>query len=264
MFGLQDKLILKELFKASKKDLKNLKIFFDKKNSPKIQKIPKKYLYPIKNKGLMHQKILIMDKKIVFLGSANMTKQSLSIHNNLIIGFYSKELATFLLQKTPLKTGNLSFSIKEKFFEIYLLPDKEKKALNNLKKIIKSSKHSIKLVMFTLTHKELIEELINAKKRGVEIKVFVDYRTSFGASKKALKTLKNNNINTFLNRGSELLHHKYLYVDEKKLVMGSANWTKAAFHKNSDLFIIFHQISKNQKKFMNKLQKIIELESKQF
>ena len=87
MFGLKDKLLLKELEKISKK-IKNLKIFFDEKNSPQIKKIPKKQLHPIKNKkGLMHQKILVIDNKIVFLGSANMTKQSLGMHNNLMIGF---------------------------------------------------------------------------------------------------------------------------------------------------------------------------------
>jgi phosphatidylserine/phosphatidylglycerophosphate/cardiolipin synthase-like enzyme len=263
MFGLKDKLLLKNLEKTSKK-IKNLKIFFDEKNSPQIKKIPKKQLHPIKNKkGLMHQKILVIDNKIVFLGSANMTKQSLSMHNNLIIGFYNKELASFLSKNTPFNSGNLLFSINQKPLDLYLLPDKNNKALNKLKEIIKSSSYSIKVVMFTLTHKDLTDELINAKKRGVDVKVFVDFRTSFGASKKAIKSLQEENVAVFLSQGVELLHHKYLYVDEKTLVFGSANWTKAAFHKNRDLFVIFHQISNKQKKFMNKLQKIIELESKQ-
>jgi cardiolipin synthase A/B len=256
MFGLSDETVLEELKNQAEKKLP-MEIYYDLHSSPEID-LPKCSIHSIKNSGLMHQKILVVDNKIVFLGSANFTKTSLSMHSNLIIGIYSPEIASFLSQKTPFEVGRIIKNIRGQDIEIWLLPDRKNIALDKLINIIGSAQKKIKIAMFTLTHPRLIDEIIRAKKRGLEVTVVIDYHSGLGASAKGIEKLQKENVKVLLSRGPELLHHKYLYVDEKTLVCGSANWTKAAFSKNRDLLLILHNLKPDQKAFMNKLQKTIE------
>ncbi len=77
--------------------------------------------------------------------------------------------------------------------------------------------------------------------------------SSLGASAKAAEQMKEEGVSVFISQGVQLMHHKFLWIDEEVLVTGSANWTKSAFDKNSDCFIALHHLNAEQKKFMNKL-----------
>ncbi|MBI5346400.1 MAG: DUF1669 domain-containing protein [Chlamydiae bacterium] len=258
-FGLTDAKIIDLLMQKHKENLK-MKVFYDKRSSPTLN-LPQDCAISVKSKGLMHQKILVIDKKLVFLGSANMTPTSLSMHDNLMIGFYSPDIADFLIKKAPFSPANKKFSVGGQEMELWLLPDTQNKALEKVKSIIASAKVRIEVVMFTLTHPKLIDELIEAKKRNVEVKVVVDFHSGLGASAKAIKKLKENNVEIFLSKGPQLCHHKYICVDNQTLVSGSANWTKSAFNKNYDCFVILYDLIPDQKKFMKKLFQTIEIES---
>ena len=260
MFGLKDEIILDQLAKNIESGI-DLKLFYDKRHSAKNIFI-KKNVYPVSKKSsLMHQKILVLDDQTVFLGSANMTKQSFSMHKNMILGFYSPEIAKFLSQKTPFQRGYISSMVGNPLMEIWLLPDKRNLALYNLNQIIKSAKKKIDIAMFTLTHPSIVNEVIKAHKKGVDVNIIIDSKTYLGASFKAIEKLKKEKIKIFKSMGPEIMHHKYLYIDEKLLVCGSFNATKAAFQKNKDIMLVLHDLTTNQKKFMNKLQRIGELEA---
>ncbi len=253
MFGLTDKSILQALKKTSA----SKSIYYDKRASD-ISPIDESF-HPLKLSGLIHQKILVIDKNLVFIGSANMTKTSLLMHNNFVLGFYSPKIAKFLMEKTPFGTGEIKATVSRQRIALFLLPSE--KALASIKRTIRSSKHKIKVAMFTLTNMELIEELIRAKQRNVEVLVVIDYNSAIGTSREAIEKLKKEKIKVMVSQGIQLLHHKYLYVDEKTLISGSANWTKAAFTKNKDIVLILHNLTKPQKKFIEKLQRIIEKEA---
>lgn len=249
MFTIKDPDILKIL--KNKKLEKQ--IFFDKKFS---KNSPLKQASAIKTNSLMHQKILVIDKKISFIGSCNMTLPSLLMDNNLLIGIRDKKIANFLFQNAPIKSGFIKTNISNQKITIFLLPNK--KAFLKIKKIIKNAKKSIKIGMFTLSQKELLEEIIKAKTRKVKISVIVDHHTKFGASKIAFEKL---NKNIFFSQGQELFHHKYLIVDNNILVSGSLNWTNAGFTKNKEIIFILKNLKKPQKKFLKKLHKIAEIEA---
>lgn len=250
-FGLSDKAILKAL---KDKEDKNIFIYYDTRSSPNIKKIlNKSNVFPITENGFLHQKILIIDKKMVFLGSANFTKSSLRMHDNLVVGFYHPRIAEFLTKKTPFSPSQLQTSIAGQKIDLWILPDSKNHAINHLKSIIRLSHKKITVAMFTLTHPQVVEELINAKKRGVKVQVMVDFHSGTGVSAQAVSKLKENKIPVLLSKGQKLMHHKFLYVDESILVLGSTNWTKAAFYKNRDCFVSLYQLSEKQKSFMNHL-----------
>ena len=122
---------------------------------------------------------------------------------------------------------------------------------------MRHANQTIRVAIFTLTHPSLIDELILAHRRGVEVTLVIDMHSGLGASAQAVQALQKAGIKILFSQGVQLLHHKFVYIDEQLLLTGSANWTKAAFTKNSDCLILLHNLTQEQKSFMNYLWKRI-------
>lgn len=262
MFGLNDPPILHALADKSRRNLP-VTIYYDSKGSPDIRKSVKgAIIHPVLNSGIMHQKILILDDETVFLGSANFTHASLKMHDNLVIGLKNHKIAHFLKEKVPNSTGYMRCLVGGQDVELWLLPDLKGHALTDLKRKIKQASSSIHIALFTLTHHVLLDELIHAKKRGVDVKVILDLHSSLGASAGAVEILENENIPVFISQGVQLMHHKFAYIDNRILITGSANWTKAAFAKNSDCLVVLHNVTPEQKTCMKNIWKTLMTSSR--
>jgi phosphatidylserine/phosphatidylglycerophosphate/cardiolipin synthase-like enzyme len=183
------------------------------------------------------------------------------MHDNMVIGLCSRKIAEFLKNHPPYTPGYLRSMVGGQTVEIWLLPDPRGHALSELRKKIRTATRSIKVALFTFTHPTLIEEIIDAYKRGVRVSIVIDQHSGLGASKKAVERLKSAGVPVFLSRGVQLLHYKFIWIDEQTLITGSANWTKAAFYKNSDCFITLHHLDDTQKAFMKRLWHRIETNS---
>lgn len=261
MFGLTDSSILTLLSQKIQKQIPTT-IYYDPTGTPQIRHVLNgAEVHPIKNAGLMHQKILILDEEMIFIGSANMTAPSLQMHDNLVVGMVSPPLAQFLQSHAPHQSGHLKTRVGGQEVEIWLLPDPRGHALSDLKRKIRSATHSVRIALFTFTHPCLIEEVIRAHQRGVSVRVVVDRHCGMGASSKAIDRLQKAGVFIALSQGIQLLHHKFVYIDEQTLITGSANWTKAAFTKNNDCFLSLQNLTHEQKRFMNRLWHRIETNS---
>ncbi len=206
-----------------------------------LQKI---HRIPIRISGLMHQKLLIIDGEKVWIGSANMTTESLRLHDNLVTSFTSKELAEVVCSKR----SNTSLSIGNQHVEYWNLPRARKEAFQRLITLIEQAEESIHVAMYTWTHPEIAEAIVRAHTRGVQVEVVLDRGQANGVGKKILTRLLNSGIEVRTSRGQKLLHHKFLWIDRKILVNGSANWTKAAFSRNQDCFFVLHKLTEEQVK----------------
>lgn len=259
VYGITDPQVLAVICKKSTENL-SVSVEYDPSASASLKKIlPSSVnIFPIKSSGLMHRKIVLIDKQQVFLGSANLTPSSLRHHANLVIGIHHPPLAAFLEHPT---TTSYFFEIERQKGEIFLLPDPQKRGLSRLIAQIDGAKKKMRIAMFTLTHPEIAEALLRAQKRGVAVSIAIDAFTARGASKKTIIRLEKEGINIFLSQGRELLHHKWAVIDEETLVMGSANWTKAAFNRNRDFLLFLSPLQPKQRRFLNQLWDIIEIES---
>ncbi|HEV8051770.1 MAG TPA: phosphatidylserine/phosphatidylglycerophosphate/cardiolipin synthase family protein [Parachlamydiaceae bacterium] len=269
VYSLTDKKIIDCLKKQSLNGL-NVKVICDAKASPYVDSklgdrvdITRRF-----GPGLMHQKILVVDEEKVWLGSANMTSESLNMHGNLVTALQSQQLASNIHSKAEtLKVEGRGSSFNTENFmiggqqiELWFLPD-NLKAVQRLKSLIYSAKKTVRVAMFTWTRTDLAYAIIDAKKRGINAEVVIDRYSAKGASAKIVKLLKDNQINVTLSTGAPLLHHKFLYIDNTVLVNGSANWTKAAFTQNDDCFIVIHNLTDQQNMQMENLWKVILSES---
>lgn len=272
IYSLNDNAIIAALKKKAEEGVP-VKVIYDKEANSKVaQKLGQKVtLVPIEGKGLMHQKIVVIDNHQVWVGTANMTNYSLRIHGNLVIGVDSPDLAAYLTQyaDTILAPG-LNKHVEHKTFsaggqqgEMWLLPD-NKAAIEQLLTLIDSAQKTVKVAMFTWTRQDLAQAILRARLRGVTVSTAFDHNSSRtgGSSHKIAQMLFNKGIPVIVNNNEGLLHYKTMIIDDKILVNGSANWTKAAFTQNRDCFMILYDLTPPQQKKLETLWKAIQAESK--
>ena len=127
-----------------------------------------------------------------------------------------------------------------------------------VKKAISEAKESIFMVMFKVGLRpydknssvyQLVDELIDAHKREVKVKVILDQNIPFEKEnidewqvddKNAwcYKMLKDAGIEIGYDDPNKYLHAKALVIDKEIVILGSANWTESALHKNFEANVL--------------------------
>lgn len=240
----------------------------------KASRRAKKYLganvkvYPRNDKGLMHLKILVVDKQLVILGSANLSRHSLRIHGNLIMGLDNSQLADFVshrakevaIGEVSRDNTNATFTVGSQKVELWFLPA-NKDAVDRIINLIDQAKKSIKIAMFTWTRRDFAHAVIRSALRGVKVEAVIDHNSTKSSSKKIARLLYREKVPLLVNTDAGLLHHKFLLIDETTLVNGSANWTKAAFTQNNDCFVVLHNLTEEQKSVLKSMWQTIVSDS---
>jgi phosphatidylserine/phosphatidylglycerophosphate/cardiolipin synthase-like enzyme len=259
VYGITDPELLDMVRKKAENQI-TVQVEYDPTASAPLKKMlpPPIETRAVTSSGLMHRKVIVIDHAQIFLGSANLTPTSLIHHANLVLGLYHPPLAAFLESPTSPSFG---FEVQGQKGELYLFPDPLKSGLVKLLEQINAAKKSIYVAMFTLTHAQIGDALMLAKQRGIDVAIAIDAYTARGASKKLIHRLEQKGIRFYLSQGKELLHHKWALIDEETLVLGSANWTKAAFSKNHDFLLFLYSLKKTQTEFLKQLWKVIEAEA---
>lgn len=223
---------------------------------------PKVELIARRKKGLMHHKLLAIDGKKSWFGSSNLTRDSLLLHANLVLGVDSPLLAKSIEEKARGKKERriLKIEVQEQTLELLYLPDCPE-ALVKLQEALQTAKKTIKVAMFTFTHPALVQSLVDAHKRGVEVQVVLDHDSSRQTSKKAYVRLLREGVPVRVSRRDGLLHEKVAIIDDNLLVAGSTNWTKAAFTNNDEALLLLHPLTPEQKLFLDTFWKTTLQES---
>ncbi|MEM8727217.1 MAG: phospholipase D-like domain-containing protein [Chlamydiota bacterium] len=233
-YAFTDLSLLSLLKKQREKGI-SIHIHYDKKASPPIDVLEKEnfHFYPTEGKGLIHDKLWIIDEKLLFTGSTNLTRSSLKMHDNLMVGLYVPPLAKILAKGRP-----EAFYLETDWatLQTYCLPGQ--RGLEAVLESLDRAEKEISLSLFTFTHRRIAEKLIRLHKKGIKIDLTLDRGSARGASKNIKKLLESEGIRVQTGRGLQLHHHKWAVIDRKTHIVGSANWTQAAFNKNNDLILI--------------------------
>jgi len=83
---------------------------------------------------------------------------------------------------------------------------------------------------------QLLNDLIDAKQRGVDVKVVLE-GSKLNVSRRAYQKLRQNGVNVYFDTPKQLLHVKGIVIDNRYLFLGSANWSKSAIEKNQEATI---------------------------
>ncbi|MFZ6640975.1 phospholipase D family protein [Undibacterium sp. TC4M20W] len=118
-------------------------------------------------------------------------------------------------------------------------------------KVINTSTSSIRLAAYSFSSPTVVKALLDAKKRGVNTMVLVDYRRN---QKKpnwaALNRLVAAGIATRTISVYAIHHDKYIIADEQTVQNGSFNYTRDAAEDNSENVIVFWRNPELAKSFL--------------
>lgn len=98
---------------------------------------------------------------------------------------------------------------------------------------INSAKTSIRMQAFQLSLHPIAEALIAAYKRGVDVKVIVDY-TEYQTLNKVPNDLLAAGIPMWIDHPANVAHNKLIIIDNARIVGGSFNYTKKAETENAE------------------------------
>ena len=106
-------------------------------------------------------------------------------------------------------------------------------------KAIASARSSIAVAAYSFTSPVVAKGLLNASKRGVDVRVVVDENGNKSkASLAALNLLANAGIPTRTISRYAIHHDKYMVVDKVTVQTGSFNYSKAAAKSNSENVVV--------------------------
>jgi len=101
---------------------------------------------------------------------------------------------------------------------------------------INQAKTSIHVLMFTFTLQSIANVLIEAKNRGLDVRVVLERNQ--GANQPVQARLVEAGIEVRLDNNDALMHHKVAIIDSTIVVTGSFNWTESANTSNNENLVV--------------------------
>lgn len=116
-----------------------------------------------------------------------------------------------------------------------------------IERLIERANHSIYVAMFVMKYDPnepsdpvnlLLEELVEARERGLDVRVLVDDVT-YESYRATVELLEESGVPVRLDPGEDVRTHvKMVIVDGKHLVVGSHNWTESALSYNNEFSVL--------------------------
>ena len=102
---------------------------------------------------------------------------------------------------------------------------------------ISKAQKTIDIAMYYLSSREIAQELVKAKDRGVKIRVVLDKEQETQRYSKGRYLIKEG-LEVKYHTGPGLMHNKFAVIDSAVLITGSFNWTPTANEKNEENLLI--------------------------
>ncbi|MEA3356365.1 MAG: phospholipase D-like domain-containing protein [Candidatus Bipolaricaulota bacterium] len=208
-----------------------------------------------------HAKLVIVDRRLVILGSSNWNYHSLNDQEQSNMWISDAQVgaafATYFdrLWAAELPPGGVSLECPPLVLEEPLLiaiPETSETAnyAAVLLDLLDTAEHSIHVVMYRISHypnyqqslaNEILTSLIAAAGRGVDVKVLTDdcsfYPASAEANLEAALYLHLHGIEVRLDDPGMTTHAKLVVVDQRSVLLGSTNWNYYSLEKNNEVDI---------------------------
>ena len=142
-------------------------------------------------------------------------------------------ILVFLLLSSPGRAEEVKVLKGKEYFEV-------------LHKALQEAKESIYVQMYIIIPRPgdaddpvsiLLEDLIRAKDRGVEVKVVME-DGKFERSYYAFTKLKEAGVEVRLDSPLTVLHSKAIIIDGKTNILGSTNWSRTSIYYNQEISVL--------------------------
>lgn len=122
--------------------------------------------------------------------------------------------------------------------EVAFSPDEGSEQL--VIKVIDSAKSELRLLSYSFTSIPIVQALVRARHRGVDVKLVADEKDNLHKDKAraALSALVNAGAEVRTIRCYAIHHDKVIIADRETVELGSFNYSDAAAHKNSENVLV--------------------------
>ncbi len=219
---------------------------------------------------LTHNKILIIDGEKVLLGATNWSTSSLNYNNETNVLIQSPVIADYFENYFQALWEN-SYQEPEinKVSTPRITPIVNREHFPYLDDLLKKAKKRIHIMMYDMRYypqypggeaTRLLNDLIAAKQRGVEVKVLLeksDYHKRLNRTNtQTASYLKENGIEVKFDPEETITHSKLIIVDDVAVV-GSCNWSHGQLERshNSSVLINDPQVTGSYEEYFDNLWK---------
>jgi phosphatidylserine/phosphatidylglycerophosphate/cardiolipin synthase-like enzyme len=102
---------------------------------------------------------------------------------------------------------------------------------------LKAARREVLVQAYSFTADPITYGLIEAKKRGVEVKVLLD-RSNEKESYSDLKIFLEHGLTPLIDASHAIAHNKIMIIDQRTVITGSFNFTNQAEHENAENLLI--------------------------
>ncbi len=199
-----------------------------------------------RSNGLMHNKFIVIDSRVLVTGSMNFSyNDTYRNNNNLLVitdptlianyrakfneGFSARRFgarAEFGAQVSVLNIDGVQVA------NYFSPPDS---VMDKIVALTGTAQQSIRFMAFTYTHPDLINTMIARHQAGVDVQGIIEAR---GVSQGMLVPLYCHNVPVQVDGNRFTMHHKVIIIDELIVITGSYNFTKSADDANDENVLI--------------------------
>lgn len=109
--------------------------------------------------------------------------------------------------------------------------------LNDIIELIQSGEKFLDVCVFTISDNRIADELVKAFDRGVDVRIISDNEkmNDIGSD---IQYLWDKGLSVKIDMSPYHMHHKFMIVDEQRVITGFYNWTKSAAQYNHENTVI--------------------------
>lgn len=198
---------------------------------------------------ILHRKfsltgILVVSTVLVVSACSNTSKTispevySVPIHEN------SGYVSSTSIQPSPSASTDTNAKEKADTTIDYVFTSEGQKPDQLIMKLIDQSQATLDVAIYNLSRESIIQALVEAQKRGVQVHILTDKTKVEKKSQiKALQTLIDAGAVIKINTFEGKMHEKMLIADRKIATVGSFNYTDESSEDNDEVLVAIHDLN---------------------
>lgn len=208
---------------------------------------------PEEDRGLMHDKFVVVDGFRVWTGSWNLTENGTYRNDNNAVLIDSHYLAEDYAAefeemfsgmfgptspaRTPYPVIEIAGGTTSTRVEAYFAP--EDGVTERILHLLSGADSHVRFLAYHFTSEPLAEALIDLVARGIQVEGVIEGRTVEGAYSQ-FDRLQVGGVEVLPDGNPYLMHHKVMIVDDEAILLGSFNFTQSAEEENDENALVVY------------------------
>ena len=197
--------------------------------------------------GLMHDKIWLFDKAVLWTGSCNITVNGVFRNNNDVVVLFSEDAAAIYEKEfDEMRAGEFgttsTSTVDEQVIdiagtEVRVFFGAEDDVIDHISPIVQAAEKSVQFMAYSFTHDTLGDAVIDRYEQGKDVMGIFELRGS-ETEYSELGRMHDLGMQVRQDGNSRTFHFKNFILDENTVMTGSFNFSESADESNDENFLL--------------------------